>query len=104
MSDEFYFNMYTTDDTTAPPPKASKVLGGLKLSGSHIQKLELADQKIDIPSVAYVKLLEQQIRELRNELRTVQTQLKRAVSQQQKLIDHMNIMKIDLNNKVDMKF
>lgn len=103
VDDGFYAAMYNSEEQ-APPAKASKVLGGLKLSGSHVQKLVLGEQQIDIPSVAYVKVLEDQIRELRRELREAQSKLRSTINQQAKLIEHMNRLKIDLDNKVDMKF
>lgn len=103
VDDGFYAAMYNSEEQ-APPAKASKVLGGLKLSGSHVQKLVLGEQQIDIPSVAYVKVLEDQIRELRRELREAQAKLRSTMNQQAKLIEHMNRLKIDLDNKVDMKF
>ena len=103
IDDGFYAAMYNSEEQ-APPAKASKVLGGLKLSGSHVQKLVLGEQQIDIPSVAYVKVLEDQIRELRRELREAQAKLRSTINQQAKLIEHVNRLKIEIDNKVDMKF
>lgn len=105
QNESFYPTMYNTEDVIPiTPPKATKQLGGLKLSGSHIQKLVLGDQQVDIPSVNYVKLLEEQVKDLRRELRETQSELKRTARIQNKLIEVINKLRTDLDNKVDMRY
>lgn len=75
----FYSKMYgnKTDKNVEPkkeeikpisslPAPASKRLRGLKLTNSHMHEIDLNGETVTIPSAAYVKLLEDQIKDVRN--------------------------------------
>lgn len=90
MSDDFYASMYgapkkaPAEPTTKPeapkiPPPAYQRLSGLKLSGQHMHEVEINGRYVTIPSAAYIKLLEDQIRDFRKTVTQQTTDLQRAV-------------------------
>ena len=83
--------------------RAVKVLAGMKVHGSHVKQIEVNGQLMDVPTVAYTKLLEEQIRETRNQ----QRELHNAHSKMQRAMDRMTNeirkLKDELANKVDLR-
>jgi hypothetical protein len=83
--------------------RAVKVLAGMKVHGSHVKQIEVNGQLLDVPTVAYTKLLEEQIRETRNQ----QRELHNAHSKMQRAMDRMTNeirkLKDELANKVDLR-
>jgi hypothetical protein len=75
MSDDFYSSMYgpraaapkgPVQAGPKPIPPAHRRLSGLKLTGSHMHEIDLPNGTVGtIPSAAYVKLLEDQIKSFR---------------------------------------
>lgn len=65
-------NNIPTNPTTPEAPKvippANKRLSGLKLTNSHMHEVEIDGRTVTIPSAAYVKLLEDQIKDFRQKL------------------------------------
>ena len=89
MTDDLAIYLMYNDDET--PPKATKVLGGMKITGSHLHKIDLGNKIIEIPSVSYVKLLEDQIRELRYEIKKLEQRITKT-----NRIDHSQNNKIQI--------
>jgi hypothetical protein len=100
MSDDFYASMYgaapkaaaePTPKVVAPvaPKPAYQRLSGLKLTNSHMHEIEVDGRPATIPSAAYVKLLEDQIKELRNLMRVQTDALRKATSQANRLQSEM---------------
>lgn len=83
--------------------RAVKVLAGMKVHGSHVKQIEVNGQLMDVPTVAYTKLLEEQIRETRNQ----QRELHNAHGKMQRAMDRMTNeirkLKDELANKVDLR-
>lgn len=98
MSDDFYSSMYgaqkkpaaeTPVKPEAPkiPPPAYQRLSGLKLSGQHMHEVEINGRYVTIPSAAYIKLLEDQIKDFRRTVAQQGEDLRRAV----RAINKMNL-------------
>lgn len=100
-------------NATSPVPKtetpadrekrALKVLGGMKVHGTHVKQIDLGDKILDVPTVAYVKLLEAQIKEVRNQHRELQNQHNKLVRQYDRLVNELRNIKDELNNKVNLR-
>lgn len=90
MSDDFYANMYggqrpkpatpaaVAPETPKAPPPAYQRLSGLKLTNGHMHEVEINGRYVTIPSAAYIKLLEDQIKDFRNTVRQQGEDLRRA--------------------------
>lgn len=83
--------------------RASKVLGGMKVHGSHIKQVEVDGQVFDVPTAAYVKLLEEQVKEVRNQNRELQNGLSKTNRHIDRLVNEIRKIKDELNNKVDLR-
>jgi len=98
--DNFYSNMYgsngapkkpETTPTTAPTPVAKapipahQRLSGLKITSSHMFEVEINGRNVTIPSAAYIKLLEDQIKEFRANSRQQANQITRLTNAVNKL-------------------
>lgn len=114
MADDFYPDMYggdprrKYDDPAAPAAvtpaaAAHKQLGGLKITGSHIKRIPMGDQILELPTAAYVKLLEDQIRALRNEVREAQTHNRRLTNAHNKLVQQMDLLRRELATKLTVR-
>lgn len=90
-----------SDDVIKPPPKAYQQLAGLKLAGAHMQRLTLNGKDVDVPTFPYVKSLEDQVRELRKELRIAQNNIVRLSRYAEKMQDEMRGIHVDINRKQD---
>lgn len=123
---KFYTNMYgvnATPPTKAPvspdpekveapkvPAPAYQRLSGLKLTSSHMHEVNIGGKNVHIPSAVYVKLLEDQIKEMRRNLSDALKQVQRltnsvnrlnqTVSKQQ---NELKNLREDLRNKVDRR-
>lgn len=89
MSDKFYSSMYggsaskpTQQAVAKPTPPEEKPayqrLSGLKLTNSHMHEVEINGRYVTIPSAAYIKLLEDQIKEFRKLVRQQSDELNRS--------------------------
>lgn len=98
MSDDFYSSMYGAQKKPAAevpakpeapkiPPPAHQRLSGLKLSGQHMHEVEINGRYVTIPSAAYIKLLEDQIKDFRSTVRQQGEDLRRAI----RAINKMNL-------------
>ena len=83
--------------------RAVKVLGGMKVHGTHVKQLEVGDQLIDVPTAAYVKLLEEQIKEVRNQQRELLASHNKLVRKHDRLINELRKVKDELDNKVNLR-
>jgi hypothetical protein len=115
MADDFYPDMYGGDPrrkydepagatpAISPAAAAHKQLGGLKITGSHIKRIPMGDQVLELPTAAYVKLLEDQIRALRNEVRESQTHNRRLANAHNKLVQQMDLLRRELATKLTVR-
>lgn len=98
--DNFYANMYggtgtpkapETPTPAAPVAQAPKIppahqrLSGLKITSSHMFEVEIGGKTVTIPSAAYIKLLEDQIKEFRQASRQQSNQITRLTNTVNKL-------------------
>lgn len=100
-SDNSLYSMFS-DDEQKGPATAQKYLAGLKLSSSHIQKIQLGNQQIDVPTYLYVKLLEDQLKDLRQQVRQQDQSIKRLIRALNRSIADQDGIRSELARKVDM--
>lgn len=108
MSDNFYPSMYGANgkkpEKKEPPkpvptnpapvtPPAHQRLSGLKITNSHMFEVEINGRNVTIPSVAYVKLLEDQVKEFRNLVREQQNKVTRLTNAVQRLSNEIDKIK-----------
>lgn len=112
MDDEIYYRMYGGGPTPTPsaPEKpadrdkrALKVLGGMKVHGTHVKRIELDGELMEVPTSAYVKLLEDQIKELRRIQRESDSRQARLIRAHNKTVEELKAIRIELQNKIDYR-
>lgn len=115
MSDNFYSSMYgakkpepkvstqVAPTPVKPIPAAGQRLSGLKLTNSHMHEVEINGRYVTIPSAAYVKLLEDQIKEFRSLVRQQGEDLKRAIRAVNNLNREMDRLKTQMAGTVKTK-
>jgi septal ring factor EnvC (AmiA/AmiB activator) len=92
-----------SDEEEKGPPTAQKYLAGLKLSSSHIMKVMTMDNNIaEVPSARYVKLLEDQIKDLRQQIRQQEQSIKRLTRAINRSIADQDSIRDELSRKIDM--
>jgi hypothetical protein len=111
--DLFYTDMYGGDARIRPPTvdhnipltpaAAHKQLSGLKITGSHVKRIPIGDQIVDLPSAAYVKLLEDQIRSLRTEVRESQAATRRVAAAFDRMVTRVDQIQRELATKVTLR-
>lgn len=82
-----------------PTKAASRVLGGMKVHNSHIKQVEIDGQLVDVPRIEYVKLIEQQVRDLRTRCSTQSHKIDRLQDQIKTLSLEIKTMKRDQQSK-----
>ena len=83
--------------------KPQNVLGGMKIHGSHMKRLQFEDGFMDVPKIEYVRLLEEQIKDLRSKQReqiSTNHRLTRAIT---KLQNQIQDLTVEVRNKVDLR-
>jgi hypothetical protein len=83
--------------------RAVKVLGGMKVHNSHIKRVQIGEDLIDVPKIEYMQLLEGQVRELRSQLRAAESKLIRLEHAQQKMLGTFATFRSELAGKVIMR-
>lgn len=81
-----------TNPTPVTPP-AHQRLSGLKITSSHMFEVDINGRSVTIPSVAYVKLLEDQVKEFRNLIREQQSKVSRLTNVVQRLSNEIDKLK-----------
>lgn len=113
MDDEIYYRMYGGGPPPAPAKapeapadrekRALKVLGGMKVHGTHVKRIELDGELMEVPTSAYVKLLEDQIKELRRIQRESDARQARLIRAHNKTVEELKAIRIELQNKIDYR-
>lgn len=114
MSDDnFLFNMYNAfkkPSTPAPvsssaerEKKASRVLGGMKAAGVTSVTVDVNGQDVSVPRTEYVKVLEDQVKQLRQSVREMENKLSRLVRSHNKVVEELRSVRNELSNKVDLR-
>jgi hypothetical protein len=83
--------------------RALKVLGGMKVHNSHIKRVQIGEDLVDVPRIEYLQLLEGQVRELRGQLRAAEGKLTRLEHSQQKLLSNLASLRAEMSGKVIMR-
>ncbi len=83
--------------------RAVKVLGGMKIHGSHLKTVRIGEDLIDVPKIEFVKLLEEQIKELRTRLRVAEAKLVRLDNNHSKILSDLNEIRRELAGKVSLR-
>jgi len=95
---DFLYDMYGPQEEQKEEPKAYQQLAGLKLTGSHEYILDINGKTIRVANSSYVGLLEKQIRELKNEIRNLQTSMNRLARAHNKSVDDMQKINSKITN------
>lgn len=112
MNENIYSRMYGSRPSQVKPAasdpaaekKATRVLGGMKAQNSHVATVEVSPgNMVSFPRAEYVKVLEDQIKQMRTQVREVQNMNQRLTRELHKIHDMMRAMQQELNNKVDLR-
>ena len=106
---KLYRSMYgrTAKPTVAAKPEltaeqrskaASRVLGGMKIHGSHVKQVMIGEDLVDVPKVEYMQLLETQIREARARVKVMEDRYDRLLNHHNKAVSEINRIKAELLN------
>ncbi len=111
MPGSIYHAMY--GGATPPQPKveteverekrAVKVLGGMKIHNSHLKTVRIAEDLIDVPKIEFVKLLEDQIKEVRVKLRALESKLIRLENNHSRILSDISEIRRELAGKVSLR-
>ena len=83
--------------------RAVKVLGGMKIHNSHLKRVQIGDDLVDVPKIEYIQLLEAQIKESRLRLREAELKIARLGAAQINLSADVRDLKRELHNKVNLR-
>ena len=113
MDEKFYRRMYgagpsNSEPTTpkqpeTPEKRASRVLGGMKAQNSHTVIVEVDGKLVNLPKTEYVKLLEEQVKQMRATVQGYEGKYNRVVRQMGKLLEDVRRLELELKNKVDLR-
>jgi TolA-binding protein len=112
MNEDIYSRMYGARPSQAKTQpsgpgvdkRATRVLGGMKAQNSHVKTVDIGGgELVTFPRAEYVKVLEDQIKQMRVTVRELQNNSQRLTRELSKVYDMMNRMQQDLNNKVDLR-
>ena len=113
--DNFVFTMYGSDPyykieepvknqiEVDSAKKLSKVIGGMKAQGSDCRIIDIGGQDIEMPRMEYVRILEQQIKELRNKMNIMDQKVQRLVDQNNSLTSKLKNIE-DENKRNPFRF
>jgi len=79
--------------------RAVKVLAGMKIHNSHIKRIQIGDELIDVPKIEYMKLLDGQIKEYRQRTHQLETRMIKIKEQNDRLQEEIRLIKRELNQK-----
>lgn len=65
------------EEENREPAKKYQIMNGLKLSGAHIQRLQVGGQAVEIPGVRYMQLLEEELRDAKRKIRHHESNIQR---------------------------
>jgi hypothetical protein len=107
---KFYANMYGSKHNFVPitpteerEKRAVKVLGGMKITNSHMKRVQIGEELVDVPKIEFVVLLEGQIKELRSRFRDIEMKIIRLQNNQNRFVNELRSIQVDLNNKINLR-
>ncbi len=111
MDENFYGRMYgarPAQRQVAPTAqgaekKATRVLGGMKANNSHVKTVDVGGELVSFPRAEYVKVLEDQIKQMRVTVRELQNTNQRVNREMSKIYDMMRTLQQELAKKVDLR-
>ena len=80
--------------------QAARVLGGLKIHNSHVKKVQIGEDLIDVPKIEYVKLLEDQLRNARVRLKEAEIKIERLRTNHTKFSEELRNIRYDFEKRV----
>lgn len=93
-----------TQKQTSPRDKlASRVLGGMKAQNSHTKVVEFDGELVTLPRAEYIKVLEDQIRQMRATVRELENKYSRSLRSVAKVQEDIRRLEQELRNKVDLR-
>ena len=109
MVESIFRAMYGNNPSTQKPTelerqkRAVKVLGGMKVHNSHIKRIQIGEDLIDVPKIEYMQLLEGQVRELRGKLRAAEAKMIRLENNHMKVLSELSNIRVELSGKVSLR-
>lgn len=76
-----YGNNIQADNEIKNDKKLSRVIGGIKAQGADHRLVNIDNQDIEIPKIEYIRILEQQIKEIRNKNHILENKVSRLQDQ-----------------------
>jgi hypothetical protein len=78
--------------------RATRVLAGMKIHSSHVKTIQIGDDLVDVPKIEYMQLLEKQVRDTREKMRSAENKIERLMKHQSRLADDIKNIKIEFRN------
>ena len=108
---EFYRSMYGISVQPSKPaviePEKQKsptrVLGGMRVHGSHVKQVVINDELVDVPKIEYVRLLDEQLRQARERIANLEGKYDRLFNNYTKLLSKLQIINQIMSTKVDRR-
>lgn len=93
----------TTKAPVSATKMASRVIGGMKAQNSHTKTVEIDGELHSFPKAEYVAQMETQLREARNKIRDLETKQQRLIKANNRIMDKLRQIEVDLANKIDAR-
>lgn len=111
MTDDIYHRMYSAtpvDPAKAKPAltpekMATRVLGGMKAQNSHTVLVEVDGSLVNLPKTEYVKLLEDQVKQLRDTTRNLESKNNRLNAHVKRVMEDIRALQAEMKNKVNLR-
>jgi TolA-binding protein len=107
---EFYRSMYGISapvKSVINEPERQKsptrVLGGMRVHGSHVKQVFINDELVDVPKIEYVKLLDDQLKQLRERISILEGKYERLMNNHNKVLLRLQALQQALTSKVDRR-
>ena len=71
--------------------------------GSHVKQVLINDELVDVPKIEYVRLLDEQLREARARITTLEGKYERLFNNYTKVISKLQVFQQGLTSKVDRR-
>lgn len=110
MSD-LYSRMYGSAPARSTEPTtpalrdklATRVLGGMKAQNSHTFTADINGELVTLPRADYVRVLEDQIKQMRNLVREMDTKHQRMTRNFNKMAETIRRLEQEMQNKIDLR-
>ena len=98
-----YSDIQKPSTTTDLQKSAVRQLSGMKVHGSHVKTVEVGGELVDVPKIEYVRLLDDQLKDARERIKALETEVERSTRRYNRLLATMQAFKADLDKTVKYK-